>query len=417
MFRLLVVDDEPYITDGLYMLFLEMKELDIDVYRAYSADDALDLLEKMRLDIVITDISMPGMDGIELMKKIRFNWPRSRIIFLTGLNKFEYVYEAIKQESVKFVLKTEGYDAIIEIVKKTIQELEESLLIRENHELLNDDYSNLLTVTQHHYFQSLLNPTKYTVEEIAKQCSELNIHIDPYKKFTMLVARIDNLGDFNEEFKRLQLVHSIFTIFNDHFAHLCEIIFLTCEENKLLWLLQPKETVEFNRLFVFMKGTLDTIQSQLQESFSVCLSFTTDSRPFTIECVCQQYEILRFSLNSTSMVDTEMMMMDNNLPKASINKVMEYIQNNIHEDISLVALGELVYFSPSYLSRIFKKSTGMNLKTYINEVRLNKAKELLKNQGMRIQDVSEALGFISPPYFTRFFKNETGTSPQEYRKK
>jgi two-component system, response regulator YesN len=70
MYRLLIVDDEPYIVDWVYELFQQNQELDLDIYKAYSGLEALDLLSRAKVDIVLTDIRMSDMDGLQLLEEI-----------------------------------------------------------------------------------------------------------------------------------------------------------------------------------------------------------------------------------------------------------------------------------------------------------------------------------------------------------
>lgn len=81
MGNLLIVDDEPDILESLEEMFKYESGLDIDVYVAKSATNAVRLLEKIKFDVVMTDIKMPGMNGIELFKLIKENWPKCRVIF------------------------------------------------------------------------------------------------------------------------------------------------------------------------------------------------------------------------------------------------------------------------------------------------------------------------------------------------
>jgi two-component system response regulator YesN len=73
-----------------------------------------------------------------------------------------------------------------------------------------------------------------------------------------------------------------------------------------------------------------------------------------------------------------------------------------------------VYLNPSYLSRFYKLSTGINLSHYIDSVRIEKAKQLLKSENLKIYKVAKAVGYETPASFTRFFKKIVGISPQEY---
>ncbi|MGV2644537.1 helix-turn-helix domain-containing protein, partial [Clostridium perfringens] len=71
--------------------------------------------------------------------------------------------------------------------------------------------------------------------------------------------------------------------------------------------------------------------------------------------------------------------------------------------------------NPSYLSRLYKHHTGESLTETIKQVRLQKSKELLRNPGIRMSDISERVGFLSERSFYRFFKSITNLTPQEYR--
>jgi two-component system response regulator YesN len=94
---------------------------------------------------------------------------------------------------------------------------------------------------------------------------------------------------------------------------------------------------------------------------------------------------------------------------------MAYVNNHINEDISLAKLADLVYFNPSYLSRLFKQTTGINLLAYINKIRIEKAKKLLQESNMKIHEISSSVGYESASYFTQFFRRNVQMSPQEYR--
>ena len=116
MFRLLIVDDEPFIADSIYEVISGINNPELDVYKAYSGREALEWMERARFDIVMTDIRMPDISGLQLMERIRESWPECRAIFLTGYNEFDYVYKAIQYKDTSYLLKTEGFEKIIETV-------------------------------------------------------------------------------------------------------------------------------------------------------------------------------------------------------------------------------------------------------------------------------------------------------------
>ncbi|QJD86401.1 helix-turn-helix domain-containing protein [Cohnella herbarum] len=100
---------------------------------------------------------------------------------------------------------------------------------------------------------------------------------------------------------------------------------------------------------------------------------------------------------------------------ALIRRLQSYVQDNLHSDLSLVRIAEVTFFNPSYLSRLYKQHTGTNLSDYIHAARLEAAKRMLEQPGMKANDIADKLGFSSPSYFSTFFRKMTGRTPQEYR--
>ncbi|CAM3002734.1 response regulator transcription factor [Paenibacillus sediminis] len=99
-----------------------------------------------------------------------------------------------------------------------------------------------------------------------------------------------------------------------------------------------------------------------------------------------------------------------------IRNILQYIEKNYKEDISLNSLGEQFHASPNYISRLFKQEVGRGLFTYLNEIRIQKAKELLKNYQYKIYEVAEMVGFNSQVHFAIVFNKFVGMSPKDYRK-
>lgn len=125
LYRLLIVDDEYHVVDWMAELFTEQENLPLEIHKAYRAKDALHILEQIKIDVVLSDIKMPGMDGFDLADRIVAQWPRAKIIFLTGYHEFEYAYKANRYKNISFLLKTEDDDVILNAVKKAIEYLEE----------------------------------------------------------------------------------------------------------------------------------------------------------------------------------------------------------------------------------------------------------------------------------------------------
>jgi DNA-binding NtrC family response regulator len=100
--RVLIVDDEK---DFVEMFSLRLKESGETVYTAYSGQECLNKLEQVIIDVVVLDIKMPGMDGLETLKEIKKRHPIVEIILLTGHGTIETAVEGMKQGAYDYLLK------------------------------------------------------------------------------------------------------------------------------------------------------------------------------------------------------------------------------------------------------------------------------------------------------------------------
>lgn len=100
-----------------------------------------------------------------------------------------------------------------------------------------------------------------------------------------------------------------------------------------------------------------------------------------------------------------------------VNKAMEYIREHYREKIYLVDVADYVFVSQWHLSKLLNKHTGSNFSELLNGIRVDKAKELLKDQSKRIYDIAEEVGFQDLAHFSRVFKKMEGISANEYRNK
>lgn len=95
-------------------------------------------------------------------------------------------------------------------------------------------------------------------------------------------------------------------------------------------------------------------------------------------------------------------------------KIQDYLQNNIGVDFSMDELSKACGYNKDYLYRLIKKTTGMSIIQYINKLKLEEAKRLMKYSELHITEIAYTLGFSSVQYFSRFFKKYLGISPSEY---
>ena len=100
-----------------------------------------------------------------------------------------------------------------------------------------------------------------------------------------------------------------------------------------------------------------------------------------------------------------------------ISHALEHVRINSAQHITLACLAEFCHCSESYLSRLFKRHTGVNVNTYINKVRIEQAKNALRHTRLPVADLALACGFNDPNYFSRVFSQIVGIPPSEYRRR
>lgn len=100
-----------------------------------------------------------------------------------------------------------------------------------------------------------------------------------------------------------------------------------------------------------------------------------------------------------------------------IQKAMQYITNNLHEDLELEKIASHCLVSHYYLSHLFRKETGTTVTAFIKKARIDKAKELLRRQDYSVADVAYSVGYQDPNYFSKSFRTHVGMTPTEFRRK
>lgn len=237
MLRILVVDDEPIIADGLHELLSARYAERAEVLRTYSAWEAMRLFDSARIDVIISDIEMPRMDGIALMNEVRARWPYCRIIFLTGHDEFRYAYQAISGGVSAFILKTETDDRIIAAVDRCIDEI-----VREN------DSEEFLRRLQQELDESRILMQRETVwaflkgkasaDVVASRLEKYGIPLSPKAPSVLICGRADNPAALEGSAEKQARVRTLFYQYTRSIGR----SFLFFEENDryLHGLLQPR---------------------------------------------------------------------------------------------------------------------------------------------------------------------------------
>ncbi len=298
MYRLLIVDDEEIITDSLYEVFQQMMAGKLDVCRAYSAKEALDWLARTRIDIILTDIRMPGMSGLELSEEIRVYWPRCRIIFLTGYSEFHYAYQAIQMPSVRYLLKTEGYSKVTDTVQEVIDELDHSRQIRQRLDQSKERLEALELLAQGEYFRQMLlesDTLAATDTLLGHDFAHLNIAFNPQAPVALALGRLASPHGLSyiEQSERLR---SVRLIWDSYMKEQTLSLGIVDKHGDLIWFVQPAAHVEDKlggHLIRYLEGTLEMVQEACFHSQALPISFTLSGSPCRWSSITEQYERLR----------------------------------------------------------------------------------------------------------------------------
>ena len=140
------------------------------------------------------------------------------------------------------------------------------------------------------------------------------------------------------------------------------------------------------------------------------------------ESFCKSY--LKISYFNQSQIESIFNLLSNILFDSAITivydgplqSVVEYIHQNITQNLSISTLCKVSHTSKNTLYRLFKETFDCTINEYITEIRVNKAKYLLENTSMSVQEIGESVGAEDPAHFCRLFKKRVGTSPISYRK-
>lgn len=299
MRRLLIVDDEAIITDGLAEVFGGLGLPGLEICKAYSGAEALDWLNSTRIDIVLSDIRMPELDGLELLEAIRRGWPRCRVIFLTGYNDFDSVYKAIQVWGVRYLLKTEGYAKVIAEVKEALRELDEGHRTEVLLQQAREQRNTLKTLAQGNYFRHLLLGTESgTTESLMEDFRKLNVSLDPANPVLLVLGSLVHVVSGNSYAGRQESALAAKLLGDTYFHEKTRCVGIVDRYGDLLWMIQPtSETAgagnPFEETVRFLEGTLELVQGACLDSLGIETAFTICSTPFTWEGLARAYDRLR----------------------------------------------------------------------------------------------------------------------------
>lgn len=503
MYTVLLVDDEEMVTLGLSR-FVPWKETGFTVAgTASSVDKALAFLEKTPVDLVITDITMPVKNGLDLIEAINEAYPNTKTVIISGYSDFAYAQQAIRLGALDYLTKPVNFGAMRDLLERICTKLDE-----EKQRSVSD--TRLQQFLAHSMIMNICNglpfdPQKAATyldvtcpvtavriscrdkqplpedlrQEMAQTMGRCQIVFPAEKEILCVLEGDRNASDI------LKTIENLVNLLAVGGFQMCagvseqvsgysdlRVAFLqaakamryqkarstagvTCfPQMREIYLSCKEETEKQITSLVSSLAAPDT-RTTLLRDFSAALT-AMETRPDFSIAMAQRFctELLieldaplqdlfpedypRHNELSEALMDV---LSAQNLPEIQeymvgyiqkvlqelgqldeaqnamelIDRVKKYIQLHFAENLTLTVLSEVFYVCPAYLSRLFKKKTGINFVDYLTNLRMEKAKEFLAIPSVKIYTVAEMVGYENPRYFSRLFKEATELSPQEYR--
>lgn len=357
MFKVMIVDDMEVLRRDVKRLKLwGDKSGFIITEEAKDGLEALKKLEENPVDLVITDIRMPNMDGIELLKNIFERKLCPFAVLLSDYTEYGYARQGFLYGAFDYI-------------GKPADEKELGLVLERIHKGL---VSKRLEERRLVEMQEFIEGTLFTATDI--------------KRIVQLISQ----GDLNAIKLIEDMVESIGNAYNYDISKAMVVL-----KNAVAQIINGtlEEHIWITRLELGLLKDIDLASTMGWAQIK--------------KTVASKGESLIIAINKFIGCH------DNNKVKQVCNYVLEHAE----EELSVKAISERLYISKSYLSEIFRNEMGVPLLEYINMVKMEYAKKLLRDENLKNYEVAYKLGFKDNEYFSKVFKRHIGMPPSEFRQK
>lgn len=366
MYTLLIADDEADERTLIRFLLNDFRDV-FHILEAQNGREALELLTENHVDILLSDIQMPFLNGIELVSRVKENNPDIEVLFFSGYDDFTYVKAALSLKAVNYILKPVDPAEFHQLLSEIIGRLD-------SHKI---EFAKSDQYIEEHFHDIASNMVSETLDSDS-------VSIDAATN--LLLHNIETALKMKQTEQLSEQVHMLLDKYADipnlshiYIRHICTTLL------KMLISALPAQTDE-------------DLQNAAKEIYSF--------RRFS--------DIIKLIEHYLSLV-TAVFEQEKNASNYAIYQIEQYIHLHYKEDLTLNALADLVYLNPNYLSNMFAQVMGCTLNKYIKQIRMEKAQELLLNTNMKVTDISQAVGYPNTSYFCKTFQKLFGTTPEQFR--
>lgn len=482
MITVMIVEDEKVIREGLQK-HVPWENWGIrEVYAASQAEEALEMCRKVKPDIVVSDIRMPGMSGIDLCRKIREEYPECKIIFVTGFSDKEYLMAAIELQAVSYVEKPVNMKEISVAITNAVDQIRKTRVYEQavvhsiftksdqlDYQWSNDTFFSvaLLYFKEKMHEQKIQNGIGRKIEKAAQK-EEFHTYLEMLNDRTLAILFSDVLSG-KERMKAVKLELGKIVVEEEKDCFLA----YGDEVNDQKMIKQSYQLAECRKRNlghkgwntvtdeqdIFCKLANSGLEKNIRSDFTTAmaknditeaekiiknLAEEIEKRKILLDMdlrywfydmenqICHMLGIKKaepetgVGLEKLETVrELEQYLCELLKQEAAENKnyyiaqkVSEYIREHYGEkDLSIKTLAEAVYLTPTYLSNLYKKQTGITIGQYLVDVRVEQAILLLKDPQWKLYQIAPMVGYEDANYFAKIFKKKKGVTPSEYREK
>lgn len=355
MYRVLIVDDDKAMR---YMMkrFKKWEEYGFCIAgEACDGRAALKRLAEDAFDLAITDIRMPGMNGLEFLHELRAKKMDICLILLSTYTDFEYAQQGIRL-------------GVFDYMTKPVED-----------------------------------------EMLSKTLARVKQHLDEKKRISLRLAEEKLLAEQSLSLyypeKGEQNLRQLLFAGRDELLPAAEMV--------VGEVIQMAEG-DFSKAGLVLERVLENIKKNIQQQFPWLDK--VDDLCFPNDFGSRQTGIKEQFVGSIKKLLTIIRKYELHHRDGVVKKTCTYVLAHVEEEINLENVAAEVHMTKSYVGKIFKQKTGYNFTDYVTKIKMEHAKTLLRTGDYKNYEVSEKLGYSSTDYFCRLFKQYSGLTPLEFRK-
>lgn len=418
MLRILLVDDEPLVLIGLQGM-LEWEKLGYSISAtARNGKQALEIIEREKPDIVITDVKMPMLDGLSLARTCRERGALPAFIVLTSFEEFDYVRQAMGAGVVDYLVKLElTPENLTAALAKAAERVRKERALQ-GEMPVQPDLAQSVRSYQDRFFVRLYAGLIRDEAELDAALQHLEIQLES-EAYLVVGCEMCPSSTGLSSAQQLKLSFSCVRMLENTLQNYlpCYVTGGDAMRCNVLFCLDQAQSQNYRTV---LRPLLEKTSQILYNYFTVRLLWAV-GRPtgslLGVSRRCKENDQLRPLLRAEEpILFAEVPEGDAAAGKMQVvAQVQEYIREHLSEKLTLADVAAVFNFSPNYLSQLFGKYGDSGFVEYITEARITAAKEMLEDGDLKVYEIAEKLGFESSFYFSKVFKKVTGLSPREYQ--